>query len=76
MSRHLADHQREAAGGRVKHFLRIARNEGDPGSGATNPGGANPGGAIWNSLHQKPHAQGDQNRRMREFLRIERGRST
>ena len=25
MSKHLADHQRPTAGGRVKHFLRLAR---------------------------------------------------
>ena len=27
MSKHLADHQRPTSGGRVKHFLRLARAE-------------------------------------------------
>lgn len=58
MSRHLADHQRAQTGGRVKHFLRIARKEGE---------------AMWQSLRQKPRATGDQSR-LREFVRIERGR--
>lgn len=60
MSKHLADHREPSNGGRVEHFMRIAR------------GGA--AGAVWRGLWQRPVARDDSNRRVVEYLRIARGR--
>jgi hypothetical protein len=38
MSRHLADKRKPSDGGRMKHFLRLARD----------------GGTVWRSLWQRP----------------------
>lgn len=58
MGRHLADHRTPSHGGRLKHFLRIARD----------------GGAAWQALWRKPVPAPVTNRRTVEFLRIEKGR--
>jgi len=61
MSRHIADHHTSSQGGRMKHFLAIAR------SGAS--------AAVWRGAWQRAVARPEGNRRMVEFLRIARGRS-
>lgn len=61
MTKHLADHRRASQGGRVKHFLRIAKD----GSSS-----------VWHRLFQKPHGRSDNNRRALEFIRIEHGRDS
>ncbi len=58
MSRHLADKRAPSDGGRVKHFLQIARKEGSN---------------LWRRLTRATRApQGG--RRTAEYARIERGR--
>lgn len=58
MARHLADHRAAPAGGRLKHFTRLARQ----------------GSAIWQTLWRRPVAVPETNRRVVEFVRIARGR--
>ena len=53
MTRHLADHRKPTAGGRVKHFLRLARSPRE----------------TW---HTSRPVAGPA--RLRQFLRIARGR--
>lgn len=64
MTRHLADRQRSDDGGRVKHFLRLSRDGGE---------------SLWDAAYRQPkdRAKDSQNkdRRMVEFLRIDRGRT-
>ncbi|MGB8813025.1 MAG: hypothetical protein WCC57_07550 [Paracoccaceae bacterium] len=60
MSKHLADHREPSQGGRVKHFVAIARGA------ASN--------AMWRGLWQRPVMRGDGNRRLVEYVRIARGR--
>jgi hypothetical protein len=59
MTKHLADHRNAAGAGRLKHFLRIARDRSD---------------AAWRSVWQRPRETGPQNQRLVEYVRIERGR--
>lgn len=59
MSRHLADHRKASDGGRLKHFLRIARDGSD---------------GLWRNVWQRPLTREAGNRRVLEFLRIDRGR--
>jgi hypothetical protein len=54
MSRHLADHRKATTGGRIKHFLRLART---PREG-------------WHRSRDGATAS-----RLKQFLRIERGRT-
>ena len=61
MARHLADHRTSSQGGRVKHFLRIARDGGE---------------RLWQALARQPQTRADSNRRVVEFARIARGRQT
>jgi hypothetical protein len=61
MARHLADHRASSQGGRVKHFLRIAREGGE---------------RLWHGLARQPQTRGDSNRRVVEYARIARGRQT
>lgn len=61
MARHLADHRSASQGGRLKHFLRIAREGSE---------------RLWQTLARQPHTRGDSNRRVVEFARIARGRQT
>lgn len=60
MTRHLADHRSESNAGRMVQFLRIARSEGE---------------GIWRRLWQHSQALQPGNRRVVEFLRIERQRT-
>lgn len=60
MSRHLADKPRIDRGTRLREFLRIARQGGDP---------------LWQKLATRPVPRPQGNRRMAEFLRIARGRT-
>ena len=59
MTRHLADHRAPPEGGRVKHFLRIARAEASE---------------LWLLLAKRPRLLGQGNRRLVEYARIARGR--
>jgi hypothetical protein len=59
MTKHLADHQRASNGGRLRHFLRIARDRSE---------------AAWTKVRQRPLMRGDNNRRVVEYIRIARGR--
>lgn len=58
MGRHLADHRTPSQGGRMKHFLRIARE----------------GTAFWHALWRTPAPVPVTNRRTVEFVRIAKGR--
>lgn len=60
MTRHLADHRTPSQGGRMKHFLRIAREA----------------GSVWRRLWKAPRAEHAEGRAVVEFARIERGRKT
>lgn len=60
MTKHLADHRDASTGGRVKHFLRLARNRSE---------------AAWQRVWQRPVERAQENRRLVEYVRIERGRS-
>lgn len=55
MTKHIADRRTVTQGGRLKHFLRLARAERGPWHRAETPAG---------------------NRRVVEFCRIDRGRTT
>ena len=59
MSKHLADHRKASEGGRVKHFLRLARDRSD---------------AAWRAVWQRPRERDEGNRRVLEYVRIERER--
>ncbi len=61
MTRHLADHRKPSEGGRVRHFLRIARAE------TSN---------LWMLLARRPRLTGTGNRRLVEYARIARQRDT
>lgn len=58
MTKHLADKRKPSNGGRLKQFLRIAREDGS---------------TFWRSLQQRPVPQSVVNRRAVEFMRIDRG---
>lgn len=60
MGRHIADHHTSSQGGRMKHFLAIARST----AAAT----------VWRGAWQRAATRPEGNRRMVEFLRIARGR--
>jgi hypothetical protein len=60
MTKHLADHREASTGGRVKHFLRLARDRSE---------------AAWDRVRQRPLDRAEENRRLVEYVRIERGRS-
>ena len=57
--RHLADHDRSPSGARMKNFVQIARDRSE---------------SLWRVLWQKPSALGASNRRVLEYVRIDRGR--
>ncbi len=65
MSRHIADQRAVTDGGRVKNFLTLDRTH----------GGEENHPAVQN-LSRRAHSRADENRRMVEFMRIERGRET
>jgi hypothetical protein len=56
MTKHLADHRTPSTGGRLKHFLRIARDRTE---------------VLWHPLWRQPHALNEA-RRVVEYARIER----
>jgi len=60
MGRHVADHHTSSQGGRIKHFLAIARS-------------SRAAAAVWRGAWQRAVARPEGNRRMVEFLRIARG---
>ncbi|PKP75843.1 MAG: hypothetical protein CVT84_01170 [Alphaproteobacteria bacterium HGW-Alphaproteobacteria-6] len=64
MSRHLADHRAEPEGGRMKHYFAIDR--------LTAGEGSHPAARM---LHKRPGARPG-TLRLRQFLRIARGRLT
>ncbi|MEO6299116.1 MAG: hypothetical protein ABIV25_15070 [Paracoccaceae bacterium] len=57
MTRHLADHRTDSNVGRMTQFLRIDRSQSD---------------RLWHPLWQKSQASLTDNRRVAEFLRIDR----
>ena len=57
--KHLADHDHDASAARARNFLRIARDRSEN---------------LWRGLWQRPFARGEGNRRMVEYVRIEKGR--
>ena len=57
MSRHLADHRTDSTTGRMTQFLRIDRSQSE---------------RLWHPLWQKSQATLAGNRRVAEFLRIDR----
>lgn len=59
MTKHLADHREPTDGGRLKHFLRLARDRSD---------------AAWQVVKQRPRTLDESNRRVLEYIRIDRGR--
>jgi hypothetical protein len=60
MTRHLADKRAPGGTGRLRHFLRIAREGGE---------------GLWRGLWKAPRTAPATGRRVAEFARIERGRS-
>lgn len=58
MTRHLADKRKPSDGGRLRQFLRLARD----------------GSRMWQGLWRQPVAVPAGNRRVVEYLRIDRGR--
>ena len=58
MTRHLADKRNPSDGGRLRQFLRLARD----------------GNRMWQDLWRKPAPVPASNRRVVEYLRIGRGR--
>lgn len=59
MTKHIADHRSPSNGGRLKHFLRIARDSSD---------------AVWRATWSRPLNRPKGNRRVVEYIRIARGR--
>lgn len=58
MTRHLADKRKPSDGGRLRQFLRLARDS----------------SRMWQGLWRQPVAVPVSNRRTVEYLRIDRGR--
>ena len=59
MTKHLADHRTPPSGGRVKAFVSIARDRSE---------------SFWRGLWQRPLSRSEGNRRVVEYVRIEKGR--
>lgn len=59
MSKHPTDHTRSHTGGRVKAFLAIAKAQSQ---------------TAWRGLWQRPYDRADQNHRLVQYVRIEKGR--
>lgn len=57
MTKHLADHRTASTGGRLKHFLRIARDRTE---------------VAWHSVWRQPRTNANEARRLVEYARIER----
>lgn len=58
MARHPTDHRTPPQGGRMRHFLRLARQGAD----------------VWQTLWRRPVPVPATNRRVVEFVRIGKGR--
>lgn len=63
MSRHVADRRAASEGGRLKHFVEVEKTHGEEGSHPATK-----------ALHERP-VKRDNAARLREFARIERGRT-
>ncbi len=59
MSKHLADNRTPSTGGRVQAFLRIARDRSQ---------------TAWQGLWQRPILRAEDNQRLVQYIRIEKGR--
>ena len=59
MTKHLADHRTASTGSRLRHFRRIARENGE---------------SMWHGLWQRPFSRSQQNRRAVEYVRIAKER--
>lgn len=57
MTKHIADHRSASTGGRIQHFLRIARDKSE---------------AVWRATWSKPVPRAKGNRPLVEYIRIER----
>lgn len=57
MTKHLADHRTASEGGRMKHFLRIARDRSE---------------TLWRGVFRRTTLSGTDGRRVLEYVRIER----
>jgi hypothetical protein len=63
MSRHVADRRKPDQGGRLKNYVEVERSSGEEGSHPAT-----------RALHERP-ASRSETTRMREYARIERGRT-
>ena len=59
MTKHLADHRTAPTGGRVKAFVSIARDRSE---------------TVWRALWQRPFDRAEDNQRLVQYVRIEKGR--
>ena len=59
MTKHLADHRATQTGGRFKAFVTIARDRSE---------------SAWRGLWRRPFDRADQNQRLVQYVRIEKGR--
>lgn len=59
MSKHLVDHRSPSSGGRVKAFLTIARDRSE---------------SAWRGLWRRPYDRAEENQRLVQYVRIEKGR--
>ena len=59
MMKHPTDHRSSSTGAKLKHFLRLARNRGE---------------AAWEQVRQRGFTRVEGNRRVLEYIRIERGK--
>lgn len=59
MTKHLADHRTAPSGGRVKAFVTIARDRSE---------------TVWRGLWQRPLDRAEDNQRLVQYVRIEKGR--
>lgn len=59
MTKHLADHRTPPSGGRVKAFVSIARDRSE---------------TVWRVLWQRPYDRAEDNQRLVQYVRIEKGR--
>lgn len=59
MTKHLADHRTAPTGGRVKAFLTIARDRSE---------------STWRGLWQRRFDRAEDNQRLVQYVRIEKGR--
>lgn len=58
MTKHLADHRTAPTGGRVKAFMSIARDRSE---------------TVWQALWKRPLQRSEDNQRLVQYVRIEKG---